>query len=137
MMLRRWVWATWLLAVGYVVGTAAGFATFHIGVVTMWLTILLLMPLLFAALALVWLRKLRVPAKRGGREMAGLIAYWVLMSFLLDALTYIFTLPHFMHTVPNRHFFVDQSPWIWLSYATLCTSGAAAVALHKRSLRPV
>ena len=136
MMLRRWGWATWLLALGYVVGTAAGFATFYLGVVAMWLTILLLMPLLFAALALAWLRKLRLPAERSGRAMAGLIAYWMGVSFLLDALTYIFTLPHFMHTVPNWHFFVDQSPWIWLSYATLCASGAAAVAMYKRSPRP-
>ena len=132
-MLRRWGWATGLLAIGYAIGTAAGFATFYIGIVTMWLTIMLLMPILFAALAVAYLRRLRCPPGRAGVEMAGLIGYWVVLSFLLDALTYVFTLPHVLHIPPNWGFFEDQSPWIWLSYASLCVSGAVAVAMYRRS----
>ena len=133
--MRRLGWATALMLAGYAVATVVGFATYAIGVVTMWLAILLLMPVLFAWLATIYLRKLDCSGERAGREAAGLVACWIAMSFVFDAITYIVTVPAIRHVPPNWRFFVDQSPWIWLSYATLVGSGLVAVAWHRRALR--
>lgn len=64
--------------------------------------------------------------------MLRLIFYWIALSFAFDALTYIIVVPAVFHANPNWTFFVDQSPWIWISYGVLFASGYAGEYLHGR-----
>lgn len=133
--MKSWLWASRLFAVGYLIGTAVGFATYAIGIVVMWLSLFVAMPPLFAYLCRLYLTRVRCVPECSRSETWRLVAYWILLSFGLDALTYIVALPAALHAKPNWTFFMDQSPWIWISYASLIVSGQAGRRLHDRHLK--
>jgi hypothetical protein len=58
----------------------------------------------------------------------------ILLSFSLDAITYVLIVPHFRHSPPNWTFFSDQSPWIWMSYLVLLLSALAAQQTYARRI---
>jgi hypothetical protein len=62
-----------------------------------------------------------------------LTGVWILLSFCLDAATYVLLVPYLNHSRPNVTFFRDQSPCIWLSYLILIFSAIAAQRLYRRS----
>lgn len=132
--MKNWYWATLLFAVGYSGGTIMGFATYYVGVTVMWVSLILVMPPLFAYLCGVYLTKARCTTQNSKTQMLRLVFYWILLALGLDALTYILVIPALFHANPNWNFFVDQSPWIWISYATLLVSGFAGRHFHDRHL---
>jgi hypothetical protein len=66
------------------------------------------------------------------RELLVLIVIWIALSFSFDAITYVLVAPALSHASAHWTFFVDQSPWIWLSYTVLIISGYAGRWLYLR-----
>lgn len=127
--MKRLLWATTLYFIGYFIATVVGFATFFISETVMWLSVFILMPVVFGVLAYSYLEKTRCDSGDARREMFRLIAFWIALSFALDAVTYVGIVPAITGLAPDWHFFQEQSPWIWLSYLVLSLSGYAAVTL--------
>jgi hypothetical protein len=120
----------------YLIATALGFATYlFLGPLAMWISVFTVMPVVAALLILWYLIQIRCVAQDRLREAMIVVTIWIALSFALDAITYIFIIPSVAHKPRNWTFFVDQSPWIWLSYGVLFFSGAAASWLytHHRS----
>jgi hypothetical protein len=92
------------------------------------------MPVVSALLMYWYLVKMRISSEDSLVETCYLVLAWVLLSFCLDAVTYIFIIPKVSHAASNWTFFRDQSPWIWLSYAVLLVSAYAGHFLHVRRL---
>lgn len=130
--MRSWYWAFILFLVGYAVGTVVGFATYYIDPVVMWISIFVAMPLLFAYLCREYLAKVKCTQVDARAEMLRLILYWIALSFAFDALTYIVIVPALFHAKPNWTFFIDQSPWIWISYGILFASGYSGEYWYSR-----
>lgn len=130
--LRSVFWAVVLFFCGYLIATIAGFATYVISEKLMWATIFTAMPIVFGILAYVYLVKTASATSEAAAKMAGLILFWIALSFALDAMTYIAVVPLISGRPPNWRFFIDQTPWIWLCYLVLSVSGAAAVVVFRR-----
>jgi hypothetical protein len=117
----------------YIIATAFGFTTYLlIGPLAMWISVFTVMPVVAAFLILWYLIQIRCIAKESLREAMVVVAIWIALSFALDAMTYIFIIPSIAHQPRSWRFFVDQSPWIWLSYGVLLCSGVAANRLYNR-----
>ncbi len=117
----------------YVIATGMGFATYQfLGPVAMWIAVFLVMPIIAALLIYWFLIKIKCPSDRTLRETLVLIVIWIALSFSFDAVTYIFVVPALSHGPAHWTFFVDQSPWIWISYAVLTISGYAGRWLYLR-----
>jgi hypothetical protein len=116
----------------YLIATVLGFATYlFISPLAMWVSVFTVMPVVSALLVFWYLIQIRCGLKDGLREAMIVVAIWIALSFTLDAVTYIFIVPFVAHNQRNWTFFIDQSPWIWLSYAVLFSSGAAANWLYR------
>ena len=127
-----------LFGVGYLIATVVGFATYYIHITVMWITIFTLMPLVFGLLFFVYLRETGCDESRLIRETNLLILFWIVLSFLVDALVYIAIVPAVFGSPANWRFFVDQSPWIWLNYMTLVVLGHVSRFFYLKSLdRPL
>jgi hypothetical protein len=110
----------------YLLATIVGFATYFLmSVRAMWICVFTLMPIVSAGLIYAYLQKLKVSRDATFREATILVAVWMGLSFCLDAITYIVVIPMTSHRALNWTFFLDQSPWIWLSYAVLLLSAYA------------
>jgi hypothetical protein len=126
------VWPVTLFLCGYLIATVVGFATFFISETLMWVSIFTAMPVVFGLLAYVYLVRIGCGVSDARKRMVGLILFWIALSFALDALTYIGIIPAVSGGHANWRFFIDQSPWIWLSYMALIASGVAAVFVFER-----
>jgi hypothetical protein len=116
----------------YGIATVLGFTTFLlISPTAMWIAVFTVMPAVATLLICGYLRWLGCPSGQCRRETAVVVAIWIALSFLLDAATYILVVPAFAHRPRNTTFFIDQSPWIWLSYAVLIGCGFAAERLYR------
>jgi len=93
---------------------------------------LLVMPVIAALLICWFLMKIKCSPGRALREMLVLIVIWIALSFSFDAITYVLVVPALSHASAHWRFFVDQSPWIWLSYTVLIISGYAGRWLYLR-----
>jgi hypothetical protein len=115
-----------LLAFGlmYLAATTLGFASYLIfSPRIMWLCVFLLMPVVAALLVWWYLDRVSCPSEDTFMETLKLVGAWMILSFALDAVTYVFLIPRLQHRPAAWMFFKDQSPWIWLSYAVLLASG--------------
>ena len=90
------------------------------------------MPTVSALLMYFYLRRLKIRQDASLRESLLVAAFWILLSFGLDSVVYIAIIPLCTPIAPNWTFFRDQSPWIWLSYAVLLSSAAAACHAYRR-----
>jgi hypothetical protein len=124
--MKRIVWMVGTFAAMYLLATTVGFATyFLLSVRAMWICVFTLMPIVSAVLIYAYLQRLKVSRDATFREASILVAVWIVLSFCLDAITYIVVIPMTSHRALNWTFFLDQSPWIWLSYAVLLLSAYA------------
>ena len=118
----------------YLVATVLGFATYLLlSPLAMWIAVFTLMPLVSAALIYLYLRQTDTRPAASLRESLRLMAVWILLSFALDAFTYVAVVPRLHHAAPNYTFFRDQSPWIWLSYPVLMLSALAAHTVYRKT----
>jgi hypothetical protein len=115
---KSWRRALAAFGIGYVIATAVGWVTFTRPVL-MWVLTFTVMPLVFAGLSCWYFHSVRPRALEASREAMRLTLFWVVLSCALDALVFIAIIPLAFGAKANWTFFVDQSPWIWLCYATL------------------
>ena len=128
-----WIVGTFLCM--YAIATLVGFGTYlWLGPLAMWVAVFKLMPIVSAFLIYRYLRQFAFSAGASLHESLTLTGAWMLLSFCLDAVTYILIVPHFNHGRPNWGFFRDQSPWIWLSYGVLLISALGAQQLYRRNV---
>ena len=130
-----WKWALATLLVGYAIATVVGTVTYLIGPLWMWVSMFTLMPVVFAACAAVYFRK--APEAASTRGVLRLSALWIACSIALDAAIYIAVLPLALGAPANWTFFIDQSPWIWLSYASIVAIIFGGRRVHETLNRPV
>lgn len=116
--MKSWSRASAAFGVGYIIATAVGWVTFTTPVL-MWILTFTLMPLVFLTLAYWYFRGTKPAAGEARREAFRLTLFWVVVSFVMDALVFIAVIPLVFGAKANWTFFIDQSPWIWLCYLTL------------------
>jgi hypothetical protein len=116
--MKSWRRAIATFGIGYAIATAVGWATFAKPIL-MWVLTFTLMPLVFAVLAYSYFRGSKPNADEAAGEAIKLTLFWVVISFVMDALVFIVIIPRAFGAQANWTFFIDQSPWIWLCYATL------------------
>jgi len=126
-------WNLAAFSIMYLIATCVGFATYlQLGPVAMWICVFTIMPVIAALLIRWFLVKIKCPPGRALREILVLVAIWIALSFGFDAITYVLVVPGLSHVSANWTFFVDQSPWIWLSYTALIISGYTGRWLYLR-----
>jgi hypothetical protein len=129
--MNRMKWNIAAFLIMYAIATALGFASYLLsGPVAMWLIVFTVMPVIAALLICWFLTNIKCLPDRSQLEMLWAIGVWIVLSFSLDAITYILIVPALRHAPANWTFFVNQSPWIWLSYAVLILSGYAGRRLY-------
>ena len=128
-------WIVGFFLTMYLIATVLGFTTYLLlSPMAMWVSVFTLMPIISAALIYSYLRKMNFSPDSTLRESVHLSVVWIILSFGLDALTYIVLVPAVGHTSANWTFFRDQSPWIWLSYLVLLISAWAGRWAYLRRL---
>lgn len=131
--MRKAGWIVGMFFVMYTIATLVGFATYvWFSLLVMWVAVFTFMPAVSALLIYGYLRKFQFSSQTSLYESMILTGMWMLLSFCLDAATYVLIVPHLSHSKPNWTFFRDQSPWIWLSYLVLILSALAAQRLYRR-----
>ena len=124
-----------LFGLGYLIATVVGFATYYIHIAVMWIAIFTLMPVVFGYLFYTYLRRTGCERSRSFQETNSLVLLWIILSFMIDALVYVVVVPLLFGEPSNWTFFVDQSPWIWLSYLTIAVLGHVSRLLYLESLK--
>lgn len=136
--MNDWKRATRFLLLGYSAATLGGVILYYRASDTvMWFFTMSVMPALYLVLAYKYFRKnLADPAPFFDRDLFSLAAYWLLLSYFLDALVYVFLAPWSLGSSPNWTFFRDQSPWIWINYFTLAVIVVVAKWFYSRKRVP-
>jgi hypothetical protein len=135
--MNRMKWNLAAFLIMYLIATCLGFATYlRLGPVAMWISVFTIMPVVAALLIYWFLVRIKCSPDRSLREMLVLVVIWIALSFSFDAITYVLVVPHLNRSSANWMFFVDQSPWIWLSYIVLFISGYAGRWLYLRRHAP-
>ena len=119
----------------YLLGTVVGFITFYINVTIMWISLFTLMPVIFGYYFYRYLKITGCEISKTLHETFALILFWIIASFILDAVVYIIIIPLLFGYKSNWTFFIDQSPWIWLNYFSLFIIGIRARYFFLRSLK--
>ena len=107
----------------YLIATIVGFISFHISIIFMWIVLFTLMPLVFGYVFYLYLKKTGCKITEITKETNSLIILWIIVSFFMDGIAYIFIIPIIFGYKSNWTFFIDQTPWIWLNYLTLVLIG--------------
>jgi hypothetical protein len=123
-----------LFFIGYLIATIVGFTTYYISVNLMWITLFTLMPVIFGYLFYSYLKKVKCRLSEIFKETNRLVVFWIILSFILDALVYIIIVPIVYGGRSNWAFFMDQSPWIWLNYMTIIILGHISRLIYKKKL---
>jgi hypothetical protein len=130
---HKGIWIVGTFFVMYGIATLVGFgAYFLFSPLIMWVAVFTLMPIISALLVYGYLLKQKLSPRASFRESLLLAGVWMLLSFSLDAITYIVVVPCLRHSAPNWCFFHDQSPWIWISYLVLLFSALVAQRAYVR-----
>ena len=107
----------------YLIATIVGFISYHISTIFMWIVLFTLMPLVFGYVFYLYLKKTGCKITEITKETNSLIIFWIIVSFFMDGIAYIFIIPIIFGYKSNWTFFIDQTPWIWLNYLTLVLIG--------------
>ncbi len=124
-----------LFGLGYLVATIVGFSTYYIHITVMWIATMTLMPVVFGYLFYIYLRRIKCTRSESIKQTNYLILFWIILSFLLDALVFIIVVPIIFGNPSNWTFFLDQSPWIWLNYFAIIILGYISRFFYLRSLK--
>jgi hypothetical protein len=101
----------------------------------MWISLFTLMPVIFGYLFYSYLKKEKCKVSETLKETNRLVALWIILSFLLDAIVYVIIVPLIFGLKSNLTFFIDQSPWIWLNYMTIIILGHMSRLIYNRILK--
>lgn len=131
MNVRKNLLALLTFVVMYLIATVVGFATYVlISPTAMLVAVFTFMPLVCALLITGYLAQVRASVAGSARDTAVLVAVWIVLSILFDAVTYILVVPAVTGASPNWGFFTQQSPWIWYAYLVLVLCGVAGRWLY-------
>lgn len=78
-----------------------------------------------------YLKKTKNTSDTVARETIVLTISWIVASFILDAIVYIAVFPLVLGYHSNWTFFIDQSPLIWLNYATIIVLGQISRLIYQ------
>lgn len=136
--MNDWKRATRFFLLGYSAATVGGVVlSYGASDSVMLFFTMSVMPALYLVLAYKYFRKnLADPAPFFDRDLISLAAYWLLLSYLLDAVVYVFLAPWSLGSSPNWTFFREQSPWIWINYFTLVVIVVVAKWFYSRKRQP-
>jgi len=101
----------------------------------MWIATMTLMPVIFGYLFYIYLRRIKCTRSESIKLTNYLILFWIILSFLLDAVIFIIVVPIIFGNPSNWTFFLDQSPWIWLNYLAIIILGYISRFFYLRSLK--
>ena len=121
----------------YLIGTIAGFATYYIHEILMWISMFTVMPIIFGYFFFLYLKNTSCDSKTAFRETNILILFWIIASFVLDGFVYIVVIPTIFGNKSNWTFFIDQSPWIWLNYGTIIFLGHVSRLIYIKRFNAV
>lgn len=124
-----------LFFTGYLIATIVGFTTYYISIYLMWISLFTLMPVIFGYLFYSYLKEEKCKVSETLKETNRLVALWIILSFLLDAIVYVIIVPLIFGLKSNLTFFIDQSPWIWLNYMTMIILGHMSRLIYNRILK--
>ncbi len=124
-----------LFGLGYLIATIVGFSTYYIHITVMWIATMTLMPVVFGYLFYIYLRRIKCTRSESIKQTNYLILFWIILSFLVDALVFIIVVPIIFGNPSNWTFFLDQSPWIWLNYFSIIILGYISRFFYLRSLK--
>ncbi len=124
-----------LFGLGYLIATIVGFSTYYIHITVMWIATMTLMPVVFGYLFYIYLRRIKCTRSESIKQTNYLILFWIILSFLVDALVFIIVVPIIFGNPSNWTFFLDQSPWIWLNYFAIIILGYISRFFYLRSLK--
>jgi len=85
--------ASTLFGLGYLIATIVGFSTYYIHITVMWIATMTLMPVIFGYLFYIYLRRIKCTRSESIKQTNYLILFWIILSFLLDALVFIIVVP--------------------------------------------
>ena len=131
--MQKFLLALKYFSIAYLIGTAVGFLTYYINIILMWISLFTIMPALFGYFFYIYLKNIDNKSSSLAKETNLIIILWILLSFILDGLVYIAIVPLFFGYKANWTFFIDQSPWIWLNYATLILIGHISRYIYKNN----
>ncbi|HYX05779.1 MAG TPA: hypothetical protein VE912_03520 [Bacteroidales bacterium] len=123
--------------IAYLIGTLVGFITFLIHETVMWISLFTIMPIVFGYFFYRYLKNTRCNQDETLKETNNLIVFWIITSFILDAIVYIVFIPLISGTPSNWTFFIDQSPWIWLNYATIIILGYISRFIYNTHIKRI
>ena len=124
-----------LFGLGYLIATIVGFSTYYIHITVMWIATMTLMPVIFGYLFYFYLRRIKCTRSESLKQTHYLILFWIILSFLLDAVVYIVVVPIIFGNPSNWTFFIDQSPWIWLNYLAIIILGHISRFFYLKNLK--
>ena len=111
------------------------FTVHYVHVSLMWIAMFTVNPIVFGFFFYACLKKTGCTPVDAIRTTNVTALQWTAFSFLLDVLLYVLIIPAVMHQEPNRTFFIDQSPWIWLNYLTMFVLGHISRYLYVKNYR--
>jgi len=129
--------ASTLFGLGYLIATIVGFSTYYIHISVMWIATMTLMPVIFGYLFYIYLRRIKCTRSESIKQTNYLILFWIILSFLLDAVVYTIVVPNIFGNPSNWTFFIDQSPWIWLYYLSILILGYISRFFYLKSLKNI
>ena len=119
----------------YLIGTILGFVTFYIHITVMWISLFTIMPIVFGYFFYLYLKNSNCSLEDSFRASSMLILFWIISSFVLDGFVYVVVIPFVLGVPSNWMFFVDQSPWIWLNYATIVVLGYISKWVYLKGIK--
>ena len=132
--MKSWKLAIVYFLCGYLIATLVGFGTYYLlSENAMWIIMMTFMPVFYIFLCYRYFSDARCANYRYlDSETIRLTILWILLSFVLDTLVYVFITPLVMGFPINSTFFLDQSPWIWLNYASVILIVAVGKYIYYR-----
>lgn len=117
--MKSWKQAIRYYVFGYLVATMGGFGIYYVvSEAAMWILTMTLMPVLFIILCYRYFSHIGYISDRYlDGEVARLTLLWLVLSFGLDVIVYVFITPLMFGYPLNWTFFRDHSPLIWYNYA--------------------
>jgi hypothetical protein len=117
--MKSWKSAILYYLAGYIIATGGGFGMYYIVSETaVWIFTMTLMPVLFIILCYRYFSHVGYVSDRYlDGEVVRLTILWLVLSFVLDVIVYVFITPLLYGYPFNWTFFKDHSPLIWCNYA--------------------
>jgi hypothetical protein len=107
----------------YIIGTIISFAAYYLKLTKFWGALFVVIALIFGYLFYLYLKKTKCGAENSLKETSLLIAFWILVSLLLDGIIYIVVIPLMYNYNSRWIFFTEQPLWFFVDYIMIIIVG--------------